>query len=828
MERIEHALLLLFLALSLLTASLPAQTNDQLRSTAESALQRMTPEEIDRKLKEMGITRDEAIRRASELNISLEDYLSSGTQNPAGATSAPEVQPPQERRQVLPRQEPAKANKPEYGAFRLRKGAENLLPYGYEIFQNPPSTFEPTLNAATPESYQLGPGDQLVITVWGDTKLYYQLQVNRDGNLLVPDVGPIGANGYTIQQFRERLLKRMSEIYSGLNAQKNGPTAFLDVSIGKLRTIQVFVLGEAAKPGGYTLSSMSTTLHALYLAGGPTSNGTMRNVQIIRAGKQPIRYDLYDYIIRGDKTNDTRLQNGDVVFVSPAGRRAAVAGEVVRPAIYELGNGETLGDLIQLAGGLRFDAYLDRIHIERIVPFAERPKYSKDVIDLDVKFKTIGELMGSKEPIEDGDVVTVLKISDIPNNRVTVLGNVRKPGVFELTPEMRIADLIMAADSLDRNTFEERGNLIRLLPSLRREIIAFNPRLALAHDPQNNIVLQNEDSVILYKESEFFPEHRVTISGAVRNPGEYLRVEGMTAGDLAVLAGGLTEDAMTTGWTVSRIDSTSLQTYSHVYTLDLPREYWNDTGSSKFPLEDFDHVFVPANPRFSRIKTVKVTGYVMYPGTYAIRNEGERLAEVIARAGGMRPGAYLEGSKFVRKLTDATWTPSEPKITTTKNTSLLDSLRQANKVNEEAGVGWIPIDFKRAIDDPSSRENIVLEAGDSINVAYLEDLVYVKGQVFIPSPVVYKRHESLDYYITQAGGFTDAADKGKVVVFLPGGKKWEPRSWPFPDPEILPGSLVYVPQKVEREDKTLPIVSAWATVMASLAAITIAIVQITK
>ncbi len=821
-----------FIVLFALAPAVRAQSNEQMKATAESALQRMSPDEIDRKIRELGLTREEAARKASELNISLEDYLTRKVQPSTTTGSVPSTQTGTmelSRVPTITRQEAALPKKKvEVPGFKQRKGVDDLLPFGYEIFQNPPSTFEPTLNVATPESYQLGPGDEVIITVWGETKLYYQLAVNREGNVLLPDVGPVGAYGYTIQQFREKLFQRMSLIYSGLKGGSAGASAFLDVSLGKLRTIQVFVLGEVQRPGGYVLSSMSTTLHALYLAGGPSVNGSMRNVQVNRAGKSSITFDLYDYIIKGSKANDTRLQNGDIVFVPPAGKRAAIAGNVVRQGIYELKSGETLSDLTEIAGGFQFNAYFERVHIERVIPFNKRKQLKKDLQDIDLKFKTIEDLEKSSEAMEDGDIVTVLQITNLPQNRVTVTGNVRKPGVFELRNGMRIRDLILEADSLDRNTFLERGNLLRLMPNLRREIIPFSPRLALASDEKHNLLLNNEDTVVIYKESQFFPEHYVTVSGGVRNPGKYPRNENMTVGDLVVLAGGIKEEATTKGWEISRIDSTDLKTYSRVYKIDMPEEYWNDRANSRFLLEDFDFVFVPASPSYSKQKIVQVGGYVMFPGLYSIKYEGERLAEIIKRAGGIRPGAYLEGSKFVRKSIDVTWNPVEATEAASVSTTLFDSLKNTKKSNEAVAAGWIPIDFKNALDDPSSRDNIAMEEGDSVYVAFLEDLVYVKGEVFVPSPVVFKRGESVSYYIKQGGGFKEEADERKVVVFLPGGKKWEPGWFFLPNPEILPGSLIYVPKKIEREDKTLPILTAWVTVMASLAAITVAIVQVSR
>ena len=676
-----------------------------------------------------------------------------------------------------------------------RKGVDSLQPYGYDIFGLPASTFEPVLNLASPPSYLLGPGDEIVVIVWGETKLNYQLQINREGNVVVPDVGPVSANGSTIAEFRQRLLRRMASIYSGLDSRYGKPNTFLDVSLGKLRTLQVFVLGEVVKPGGYSISSFSTAFNALYLASGPTVNGTMRQVQVVRKGANLPPIDLYDYIIRGDNSRDHRLQDGDIVFVKPAIKRVAMIGGVVRPAIYEVKEKETLGDLIALAAGLRFDAYFNRVHVERVVPFDQREKFEKNVLDTDVKFSSLAELQRSNYRLEDGDVVSVFKVSDLVQNRVSITGNVNKPGRFELKKDMRVRDLILEADSLQRNTFSERGTLFRMLPNLRREIHAFNPRRALEGDAEHNFLLQNEDSLVLYKESQFFPQQYVTIGGAVRNPGSYPRNDKMTLVDLVVLAGGLRENASAQGWEISRLDTSTLGKYSTVYKIDASLDYWNTQHDQGFQLQDFDFVFIPIEPKFTQNKLVKLTGYVMSPGQYAIRYEGERLAELIERAGGLRPGAYLGGSRFVRKMNDA---------------------------------GTIPLDFEKALGETSSRDNVVLNEADSIHVAFHDDVVYVYGEVFAPSAILYKKGESVNYYIRQAGGFRQEADESRVVAFLPSGKKWESGWFFFSDPELPPGSTVTVPKVIEKEDKTLPLVRDIATILASLAAITVAMVQITK
>ena len=759
----------------------------------------MSQDEIDRRLKELGMTRDEAIQRAKENGINVEDYLrrfqafessaSDTTMKKSGMLDTTRFRAARfdslRRRIIVP-----------IRGFSNRLGADSLLqPFGYDIFQYPANTFEPLQNVATPQSYILGPGDEVIVSVWGDTKLYYQLTVNRDGSLVVPEVGPIAANGLTVQQFRDRLLRRMTQAYSGLRNGAPGASTFLDISLGRLRSIQIFVLGEVVRPGGYTVSSMSTAFHVVFLAGGPTVNGTLRNVQVIRPGEKVPDIDLYDYLIRGDRTKDIRLQDGDVVFVKPVGKRVAVIGRVARPAIYEIRDKETLGDVVSLAGGLLFDSYFNRVHIERVVPFDQRREYARDVLDLDVEFNSVDGLRKSGYLIDDGDIVTFSKIADLPENKVTILGNVQKPGTFELKDGMRVRDLILLADSLKRNTFSERGTLFRLLPNLQREVYAFNPRLAIIGDIANNLLLRNEDSLVVYKESQFFPQQTVTISGAVRHPGIYPHYERLTVGDLAVLAGGITEAASLQSWEVARIETTQVGIFSKIFKFDVREDYWNDSSAAKFKLQDFDQLNIPFNPKFTAQRSVTVAGYVMYPGTYTIKNEQEKVDDMIVRAGGLKPGYYLEASRLIRKRN---------------------------------GAGLVPIDFKTVQANPRSVENISVVDGDSIYIANRDNLVYVRGEVFVPSAVVYKQGASLDYYIAQAGGYREDADGSKTVVSLPDGRKWEKGWFIFPDPDILGGSIILVPKKIEKPDNTLQVISNLATILASLAAITVALVQVTK
>jgi protein involved in polysaccharide export with SLBB domain len=797
---LRHSFLFTFAFLFLFTFTfLPGQSKEQVKTQAESALQTMTPEQVDAKIKEAGMTRTEAEAKAKSLGIDLNQYLrAQASQTPAGAAPlqvSPQGQEqlPEQKKQVTP------ANVPQsplaLPGFEGRTGLAGLTPFGYNIFNFPATTFEPVTNAPTPPGYILGPGDEVILTMWGETQLYQSLVINREGQITIPNIGPVPAQSLTIDKLKEKLLRRLTTVYSGI--KNGGPDAntWVELSIGRLRSLQVFVLGEVKKPGGYSISSMSTSFLGLYVAGGPTYSGTLRDLQILRENKVVSTVDFYDFILKGDKSKDVRLQDGDVIFVKPAGKRAAIAGNVLRPAIYELKKSETLGDLIKIAGGLQFIAYYDRVHIERVIPFSERKNYSKNILDIDLKFGSMDELLKSTVALEDGDIVSILRVNEFLQNRVTINGNVKKPGVFSLTKGMTVRDLVKQADGLLSDVFGDRAHLIRVLPSLRREIIPFSITKAMEGIAPDNSELEPEDEVIIYNQKHFFPEKTVTITGAVKNGGTFTRVEKMTVADLVALAGGFTEESEKQEIIISRVDTLSTAVYSKTFHYTLPPDYLKADHPEGFLLEDFDYVFIPYNPRFTRTKLVSVRGEVVYPGNYALENEEERIAHLVERAGGVKPTAYLKGSRLIRA---------------------------------EGGAGLVPIEFSEIMDDTSSRYNIRAEEGDEIIIDKDPRVVYVRGEVGVPSAVVYEKGASLKTYLKQAGGLKDDADEDRIFVTLPNGRKWESRWCFLPDPDILAGSTVFVPMKIEREDKTWQYIGNIATTLASLAAITVAIVQITK
>lgn len=798
MRKFRNALLYCSILFLMMPGTMSSQTKQEMKSQAESQLKRMTPEQVEEKIRELGMTRSEALQKARELGINLEEFIRIADQkkleeeNLTIESEKSDTTLPEEKFFTL---QPRKKVLKQIPGFKGRLGKDSLLqPFGYDIFQYPSSTYQPVMNVATSPSYNLGIGDEVIITVWGETKLLIQQTINKEGNVVISDVGPVGAVGLTVQQLKERLLKRMTSVYSSLRNGASNASSFMDVSIGKVKTLQIFVLGEVVQPGGYSITSLSTIMTALYASGGPTVNGSLREVVLRREGKIFKTLDLYDYILRADNSKDVRLQDGDIIFVKPVGEQVAIVGTLFRPAIYELKPQEHLKDLLAIAGGLTFESYFNKIHIERIIPFSQRTEFQKNIQNIDLSYPTVDDLLKSTFDLSSGDIVTIKKINEEYQNRVSIHGNVHKPGFFEFKPAMKVKDLIIKADSLDGSTFY-KALLFRMMPNKKRSMLSFDPNRAMADDPVHNIAIENEDSVIVYKENEFFRTRTVAIAGSIRKPGTYSRSENMTLTQLIVLAGGLLETATTNGIEISHVDTTNIQRYAVTEKISIPKEYWNQDEASQYFLRDLDFVFIPHDPFIGEIKTVVVAGMVKFPGVYPVQGLNDRLADIIQRAGGIREGAYLEAGEYYR----------------------------ASK-----STGKVPLDMKNAVENPSSPDNLIVGDGDSIYIGQRDDIVFVRGEVYVPSPVIYKKGSSLEYYIEQAGGYTEEANEDGAVAFLPTGKKWESNFFIFPDPDIMPGSTIYVPKKVEKVDTTFPYIRDIVTILASLAAITVSVVSISK
>ncbi|MHB1687681.1 MAG: SLBB domain-containing protein [Ignavibacteriaceae bacterium] len=766
-------------------------------------LKGMSQEDLKKKAASMGYTEEDLLKLQQSQQVSKQKQQGeeSGQTQKTVVVTPPVALPPSNYT---------------VAAFSGRGNAASLPAYGYNIFTYAPTSFEPSLNVPTPTNYVIGPGDEIILTLWGETQLVHDLTVSKNGDIYIPEIGLVNVNGLSLDELKTKLFNRLSQAYSSLSS---GKTHF-NISTGKLRSVKVYVLGEVNKPGGYTLPGLSSAFTALYYCGGPTINGSLRKVKVLRGGKVVSEIDLYNYILNGDKSKDIRLQDEDIIFVPPAGRRVAITGSVFRPAIYELKEGETLKDLLKFAGGIDFNAYYQRVYIERIIPFNQRKDYTNNILSLDLNFSTVNQLNNSNYLLDDGDVVDISNINMLHENRVVINGDVRKPGVYELfSSNMTIRELIFKADSLFPDAFLDKAVLIRTLPSEKKEIIGFDLNKALAGDPSNNLILKNRDEIQIYKQDNFYPTRSVEIYGQVKSPGKYTRYKDMTLTDLMVLAGGITDFATTKDIEVVRMDTLSTKVYAQKFTVNLPHDYWNENKENDFKLQDYDRVFIKTDTTKTYEGVVNITGEVQFPGSYSILYRGEKLSDFINRAGGFKETAYTEGI-YLRR--------ANPTLSILQKIQLPDSILLKNykgrplydlaKFQSEFG-NMVPIDWNNIEDNSKSIYNLELQPGDQLVVPKDSRTISVVGDVNLPSTVPYKKGAGASYYIKQAGGYTQTSYKGDEMVILPNGKKWNPSGWFFvPNPEILSGSTIFVPSYVENNNSDIwPTIRDIVTVVSSAA-----------
>lgn len=711
--------------------------------------------------------------------------------------------------------------------FYGRKGADSLQAFGYNIFNYSPISFVPSANVPVPNSYIFGPGDEIIITLWGETQLVQSLIVSKEGKIYIPDVGLISVNGLNLAEVKIKLYKFLAKSYSSLDASgEGGGRTHLDVSTGDLKSVKIYVLGEVNIPGGYTLPGLSTVFTALYYSGGPSINGSLRDVRVLRQGKIIASIDLYDYLLKGVQSKDVRLSDEDIIFIPKVGKRVAISGEIFRPSIYELKKDEHLSGLIYFSGGFTFNSYFERVGIERIIPFTERDKYTYNILNLDLKFKSVKELEQSAFNLEDGDVVYIQKVNERYQNKVTISGNVKKPGVYELKEGMTVRNLVFSADSLYLDAFLEKATLIRILPNEKSKVITFNLKNALAGSPIDNIFLQNRDSVHIFSDSLFFPQGNVIISGEVENPGTFLRKQNIKVTDLIIEAGGLTDFASFENVVITRLDTIDAEIYSHKFTIDLQEDYWNTERNDDFILEDFDRVFVRKDPNKTLIGNIGIGGEVKFPGAYSILYGDEKLVDFVKRAGGLKNTAYIQGMYVQRnnpllKKQYAEWLPDSLKIRLAG-----EILFDSSIVNRFSG--RIPIDWKSVIENPNSEDNIIMKPGDYLVVPKNPNVVIVTGAVGLPSTVVYREGADLDYYITQAGGYNENAADGDEIVILPNGQKWDPSNDNSYSSEILSGSVIIVPTSIKPSTNVWPIIRDVVSVITSAAVLILLIKQLSN
>ncbi len=770
---------------------------------------RITPEEIRARLRAAGISNEEVRQRLRQFGYpeNLLDRYLTGEVAPAGAPSLS----PAQLEQVL-----RNLSIPKLGQLGIADSL--LLPldtllrdtaampdlelglpiFGRSLFQRATTQFRPITTGPVPSNYRLGPGDELVLILTGDVQEAYSLPVTREGFIIVPNVGRVSVNGLTLDQLRNSLFTYLGRVYSGVI---RGPeaTTFFDVSIATLRSNQIFVIGEVERPAAYEVTSVATALEALYQAGGPTEQGSFRNVLIRRGGRAVATLDIYDYLTRGVATGDVQLEHGDVVFVPIRGSRVQIDGNVPRPGIYELKETEGLRSLIELSGGVEPEADLRRVQIDRILPPEQRaPGRQRTLFDINVA--DLLDREGEFVALQPGDEVYLFAVSAERRNTVTIRGNVWAPGVYELEAELRLSQLIAKAGGLKDDAYRGRAQIIRLDPrDLAKRVVAAS--LTGGDDP----LLEEYDEVVVYSVGEFRDRRFVTIYGEVQRPGVYEFRDDMTLRDLVMMSGGVKDNAYVLEAEVARITEQPDATgdLTEISTVPLDSSYViserpsgnagggasNGGGAASAPdftLARYDNIFIRRRPGWELQRTVTLTGEVRFPGTYALQRKDERLNELLARSGGLTRDANPEGIRFFRR-------PENP-------VSADDTLSRRSREIPITG-GYTPnrvnVDLPAVMKDPEVGDNLVLMDGDSIHIPEFVPTIRVEGAVLFPVSVLYERGAGLDYYINSAGGYARDGDKGRArVEYANGSVRTVNKFLIFkskPKPE--PGSRVFVPVK---------------------------------
>lgn len=685
--------------------------------------------------------------------------------------------------------------------------------FGHDVFTNRNLTFEPSINLATPVDYRLGPGDEVIIDVWGASENTIRQSISPEGTIQVSGLGPVQLSGMTVKDANAYLQREFSKIYSGISGSE--PTSQIKLTLGDIRTIQINIMGEVAVPGTYTLSSFSSVFHALYRAGGVNKIGSLRSIKVVRNGKTIADLDVYDYLMKGKMKDDIRLQEGDVIIVNPYESLVRIAGKVKRPMFYEMKPTETVATILNYAGGFTGDAYKKAVRIIR-KSGREHQVYNVDEMDYSV-FR-----------LDDGDSISVDAVLKRFENRVEIRGAVYRSGLYELSGTVNtVKQLIKKAEGLRGDAFLNRALLDRENEDLSHEVIAVDLG-SLLKGTVADIPLQKNDILYIPSIHDLKEEETISIHGEVANPGTFLFSKNMTIEDLLVQSGGLLEAAATTKVDITRrIKDPKSTSFSSVlgktYSFDI-KDGLVVGGEGDFYLEPFDEVYVRKSPAYRKQQNVVVAGEVLFGGNYALVKKNERLSDLISKAGGITPDAYVKGARLIRKMTEEEQRRQADAVRMARMGEGKDSISvEKLNISDTYTVG---IDLEKAISNPGSDFDLVLREGDVLFIPEYINTVKISGAVMYPNTVLYKRGESLRYYINQAGGYGNLAKKKKAYVVYMNGTVSRLKS--RDKKAIEPGCEIIVPSKEEKKRMSTAEILGMGSTTASIAAMIATMVNLFK
>ncbi|CAM4108622.1 protein involved in polysaccharide export, contains SLBB domain of the beta-grasp fold [Pedobacter westerhofensis] len=694
--------------------------------------------------------------------------------------------------------------------------------FGAELFANGDLKFEPNMRMATPRGYIIGPDDEVLIDLTGNNEANYRLKVSPDGNISVQYAGLIAVGGLSIEQATSKIRTVLSKTYPAL---RTGGSQ-VAVNLGNIRSIKVTIVGNVVKPGSYTMASLATAFNALYACGGPSENGSFRNIQIIRNNKVVSTIDVYDFLLKGVQSKNIRLQDQDVINVPVYQTRVEMTGEVKRPKIFEVLNTESLEDVIYFAGGFSNEAYTARIKV------LQKTNRERKISDISAdNFKTYSPL--------NGDTYVVEKILERFANRVEISGAVFRPGQYELEKGLTLKGLISKADGLKEDAFLNRGYISRLNADNTQSLLSFDVQKVIS-GTETDIPLLREDKVTISSIFDLRDEYKVTIQGAVRAPGTFEFAENMNLESLIQQAGGFKEGATPERIEISRrvknSDVMSLSAVTaEVFTVNVDPKL--QLLGEPFILQPYDIVSVRNSEGFQTQKQVRIEGEVQHPGIYTLSRKDERISDVMKRVGGLTPSAYADGASLKRP--GQNYLSEADREDRSKDDKV--NLRNLNRLKEQGAKDTTSIDkeidvlssdlvginLKKALEQPMSRNDLILEDGDVIRVPRQLQTVKVIGEVLKPNSMIFVPGRTLKYYISGSGGFSYNAYKKATYVVYPNGSVAANRKFLFFNnfPKVTPGSEIFVPKRAEREKLSLGSLVGLSTALASIAAIIVTLLK---
>lgn len=708
------------------------------------------------------------------------------------------------------------------GSTARATGAGGLPIFGSDLFSNSNLTFEPNLRIPTPKNYKLGPDDQVVINVYGNSQVDWKLSVTPDGYIQIPGIGLVSVSGKTIEQVTGLISSKLAAAHYAIGHGTN-----VAVSIGNIRSIKVTLVGEIQKPGTYTLSSLSTVFNALTVSGGPNRIGSLRQVYVIRDNSVVATLDIYDFLLKATQKNNIRLMDGDIIRVPTYKVRVGLSGQVKRPAIFEVLPGETLRDVINFAGGFTDSAYTANIKATQLT--------SQDRKIADISSADFDNYI----PLH-GDFYTVDRILNSFQNRVAIFGAVLRPGQFELSAGLTLSQLIVKASGLRPDAFMARGSIARLRPDNTTEFISFDVK-AIMNKTTRDIPLKKEDVVTILSNFDLRDQYTVTINGEVRNGGQFPYAENMSVEDLIVQAGGFTVFASDQRIEVARrINNSDLNNANSpaadIQMINVDRSF--KVNGKPFILKPFDVVSVYSLPGYETQKIVKVEGEVLYPGTYTISSKSEKISDLVKRAGGLSADADIEAGTLKRSNVlgiDAQKQKIDVNAIEAEKIQRLQHIQKTlkdstNNAEQQYKNDYVGIDLKKILQRPGSNIDLILVEGDILRIPKKQQLVKVDGEVLFPSSVVYEKSKTFSDFVDNAGGFSQQALRRRAYVVYANGSVRSTHNFLFirSYPAVKPGSQIVIPKKSEKKGLSFTDIGTITGALASAAAVLIGVISITR